>query len=329
MSEPTPRLSVIIPVRDDPPVFRAVESLLAAVAGRDDTELIVVDNGSRPAFRASLGGLPAVVQVVDEPASGAGAARNRGVEVANGDILLFTDADCVVHPDWLEEALRGLEATDADVLVGSWGAVKSTPSAAWIEGALAPHRPRRAGRPARLNARNFAARRSVFEQVRFNVENARAEDIEFGLEAESRGLKVLHWPAMRVDHEHEATIVEFAAKRIASGWQLRRLRVERKDLGSPYRARGRALPALGKALRVLPFRRAAAASGVRALLGLCRLVDRFGLKFPQPAAIRAVGLLAPLSNAAGGYLFDAGYAAPNGANLLKGRMPGRRPRRAM
>ena len=49
------RVSVILPVKDDPPVFEAVASVLAEGG---ELEFLVVDNGSAPAFRASLNALP-------------------------------------------------------------------------------------------------------------------------------------------------------------------------------------------------------------------------------------------------------------------------------
>jgi glycosyltransferase involved in cell wall biosynthesis len=32
-------------------------------------------------------------------------ARNRGAELAGGDVFVFTDPDCVAEPDWLERLL--------------------------------------------------------------------------------------------------------------------------------------------------------------------------------------------------------------------------------
>src|SRR5262249_36257245 len=38
------------------------------------------------------------------------AARNRGVELARGENLVFTDPDCIAEPDWLEALVAGSEA---------------------------------------------------------------------------------------------------------------------------------------------------------------------------------------------------------------------------
>lgn len=90
-----------------------------------------MDNGSRDAtaavarsFRDRLGGL----RVVTEARPGEGFARNRGVAEATGDVLAFTDADCVPRDDWLATALRAL----AD-----------NPACGAVAGEVTGHRPQR------------------------------------------------------------------------------------------------------------------------------------------------------------------------------------------
>jgi len=46
------------------------------------------------------------VTLVRQPPRGAAAARNRGVAASEGEIVLFTDADCVPDTNWIAEMVR-------------------------------------------------------------------------------------------------------------------------------------------------------------------------------------------------------------------------------
>jgi GT2 family glycosyltransferase len=96
------RASVVVPTNFARPA--ALERCLKSLAELDhpDYEVIVVDN--RPVGAATAGAEPAGidgVRVVREPRPGISAARNRGVSVATGEIVAFTDDDVQVHPGWL------------------------------------------------------------------------------------------------------------------------------------------------------------------------------------------------------------------------------------
>jgi glycosyl transferase family 2 len=107
-----PRVSVVIPVRDDPEGVRAVTAALEhQTLPRDEFEVIVaVDGGDAPP-------VPPGVRVVAGPPCNSYAARNRGVRAARAPVLAFTDADCLPEPEWLE---RGLAALDgADIVAGA------------------------------------------------------------------------------------------------------------------------------------------------------------------------------------------------------------------
>lgn len=69
------------------------------------TEIILVDDGSRDGTQAV--GEAAGVQIIQHATPrGAGAARNSGLAVATGEIIFFTDADCVPTPNWVAEMIR-------------------------------------------------------------------------------------------------------------------------------------------------------------------------------------------------------------------------------
>jgi glycosyltransferase involved in cell wall biosynthesis len=95
-------LTVIIPTYNRAPLLAlALEALTRQ--RRQGDEIIVVDNGSTDDTQAVVEGfkgrLP--IQCFVETTRGAGAARNLGIRHATGEILAFTDDDCIPDPDWL------------------------------------------------------------------------------------------------------------------------------------------------------------------------------------------------------------------------------------
>lgn len=99
-------ISVIIPTYNNNTELRlCLASLDAQSIGKDAFEVVVVDNGSKtPASEITQ--LFPFCRCVQESKPGSYNARNTGVEYAKGDILAFTDADCLPHSDWLKNSHR-------------------------------------------------------------------------------------------------------------------------------------------------------------------------------------------------------------------------------
>jgi GT2 family glycosyltransferase len=133
MNEPElPFFSVVIPTYRRPD---QLADCLEALAGVDYPlerfEVIVVDDGggaARSGLGGSLNGLD--VTVVQTAHRGPAAARNLGVARARGDLVAFTDDDCVPSRGWLR-ALAGHLAQDSGPVVGgrSVNVLRSNPYA--------------------------------------------------------------------------------------------------------------------------------------------------------------------------------------------------------
>jgi GT2 family glycosyltransferase len=65
--------------------------------------LIVVENGQPPLALDAFGRLPGDVILEWEPVAGKSRALNRGLEIARGELVVFTDDDVLVDPMWLRE----------------------------------------------------------------------------------------------------------------------------------------------------------------------------------------------------------------------------------
>jgi glycosyltransferase involved in cell wall biosynthesis len=104
---PEPLISVVIPVHDGEAFLdQAIESALAQTWPR--TEVVVVDDGSSDRSAEIASSYP--VTLVRQDNQGVAAARNRGVETAEGELLAFLDQDDLFLPEKLERQLEALRA---------------------------------------------------------------------------------------------------------------------------------------------------------------------------------------------------------------------------
>ena len=105
MTADWPFVSIIVPVYNGGRTIDALlTSLLALDYPPDQHEILIVDNKSTDDTRQRIQRYP-VTLLEETEIQGSYAARNRGIEAAQGEILAFTDADCVVEPTWLKRLL--------------------------------------------------------------------------------------------------------------------------------------------------------------------------------------------------------------------------------
>ncbi|MBO7674680.1 MAG: glycosyltransferase family 2 protein [Atopobiaceae bacterium] len=114
-----PVASVVIPCYNAERFVReAVASAQAQTV--EDIEVVCVNDGSTDATLEVLRELAHEddrIRVIDQPNGGEGPARDAGLCAATGDWLYFLDADDLMEPTLLEEAIAACEACKADLAV--------------------------------------------------------------------------------------------------------------------------------------------------------------------------------------------------------------------
>ena len=112
-----PFVSVIIPVFNDSEALEVCLTLLSEQTyPRESYEVIVVDNRSEEDIEAIVDRFEGTVYGY-ESCPGSYIARNRGISMAKGEIVAFTDSDCLPNRDWIEQGVSYLTQTENGGLV--------------------------------------------------------------------------------------------------------------------------------------------------------------------------------------------------------------------
>jgi GT2 family glycosyltransferase len=110
-------VSVIVPVYNDPIRLARCLSALEDQTYSADYEVIVVDNGSDKSPSPIVSNYP-FARLCHEQKEGSYAARNHGIALAKGEVIAFTDADCIPASDWIERGVEQLQSAPKSGLIG-------------------------------------------------------------------------------------------------------------------------------------------------------------------------------------------------------------------
>lgn len=115
-----PTVSVVIPVWNAARYLpQTLQSVLRQT--RPPEEIVVVDDGSTDESAAVAEKFGTGVRVLRQDNRGESAARNRGIEAAQGDWIAFLDADDLWHPEKLARQLAAIQADPAvDCVHTNW-----------------------------------------------------------------------------------------------------------------------------------------------------------------------------------------------------------------
>ena len=244
MTGEAPVASIIIPHLNQPDALtRCLNSLERQNFDGGAVEIIVVDNGSRQPLGVVADEFPEV-RFLKQAEPGPGLARNVGVAAASADILLFIDADCRAHPNWVRTAIKALTAANAPDVVGGDVQIDIVDPARLTalegyESVFAYRQLLYITREGFSGTGNLAMTRRIFDAVGPFGGIGIAEDRDWGQRAHQLGHRTHYVPEMIVYHPARKSFDELAEKwrrhvahdlakhrstgGSALGWQLRAL----------------------------------------------------------------------------------------------------------
>ncbi len=111
-------ISIIIPVYNDQQGLDiCLQHIQQQVMPFTCFEVIIVDNGSSPAICIN-DQYSFTFSLINCEKPGSFSARNAGVQVASGEIIVFLDADCKPDKNWLEQGTQAILNCSVPCIVG-------------------------------------------------------------------------------------------------------------------------------------------------------------------------------------------------------------------
>jgi len=218
-------ISVIVPVYNaERTIGACLDALLRQSVERESYEIIVVDDGSTDATPGIVTERPSV-RLVRQDNAGPAAARNLGARQARGEILLFTDDDCVPAPDWIARMIAPFQHSEEIVGVkGTYLSRQRALIARFVQLEYEGKYRRMTGYEHIDFIDTYSAgyRRDVFLANRgfdTNFPTASVEDQEFSFRLARQGHKMVFAPQAHVYHlGHADTLSKYLGKKFKIGY---------------------------------------------------------------------------------------------------------------
>ncbi|MEM9755033.1 MAG: glycosyltransferase family A protein [Pseudomonadota bacterium] len=194
------RLQVIVPAHNAEPTLPACIDALFAAGFRADGILVVDDgSGDRTGAIARAAGLRVKRHdIAQRPAR----ARNAGAAEVDADVLVFIDADVVVHPDLQSKIRRHFADPSVSAVIGSYDANPGGPVVSRYRNLLHHVTHQKAGGKSQTFWSGIGAiRQETFEAAGgFDPAWEDIEDVELGLRVTEAGGTILLDPTMQGTH---------------------------------------------------------------------------------------------------------------------------------
>ncbi|MCR4784624.1 MAG: glycosyltransferase [bacterium] len=233
------KISVVVPTFNRADKLKEVlPTLLNQTMPSDEYEILLCDSGSTDGTAELVDGLGAPnLHLLTGPNQGRSGARNRGIDQAQGEIVLFTDADILADPNLLALHLRYHEAHPGNAVVGNEIQVKSLEEYQLFSQDPAAHSRHKSTRRFLpwhyfLTGNASVPRDLLIKVGKFDIsfQGYGHEDLELGYRLIKAGLKIYYAPNAINYHWHPVTFEEQKKRMHMAGHSTVRFYRKYRDL---------------------------------------------------------------------------------------------------
>ncbi len=229
-----PEISVIIPSYNSRTLIRQCLETVCEQTQEEPFEVIIVDSSQDGTSDVVKTTYPFVKVIELMQRTFPGQARNIGLQEAEGQIIVFTDTDCVVDKNWLSRIAQ-MHRSPYRVIGGA--VCNGTPASAvgtaeylleFIE--FAPHR--QAGEARLLPTCNVSLKREIFAEHGYFQNVIKGSDTLFTRYLIERGEKIYFTPTFQVYHTNRTQLKKFLRNQYELGKGSAQIRRQKSMPGS-------------------------------------------------------------------------------------------------
>lgn len=220
-----PKITIIIPAYNGK---QTLHQCLSSVLNQTykNYEIIVVDNNSNDTTKQIINDLQKKndkLKYLFEEQKSVGNARNAGINIATGDILVFTDSDCTVPNNWIEKLTEPIINENENVVLGS---SKNNISNYWTKSIqkadLSFLKETKSGKYINsLDGKNFAIKSKLIKELMFDPKIQMTDDLDLYIRLRKL-TKIRFLENVEVGHYHRNCFTKFIKMNFVRGfWSIK------------------------------------------------------------------------------------------------------------
>lgn len=205
-------VSIVVPVYNgERTIEECIKSLLNLDYPKEKYEIIMVDNNSTDNTVEIMKRYP--VRLLHEKKQGPYAARNLGIKNASGEIVAFTDADCIADKGWLRQLIKNFKGA---TIAGVGGEILSYNPKTLVEqysdksGILSQkiffNSKFRGLKMPFIATANAAYKKGILNEIGlFDDSFLIGGDVDLAWRVSSKGYRIVYAPKALIFHKHRTT----------------------------------------------------------------------------------------------------------------------------